>query len=438
MPEPYELTASQAAAQIRQGTLSPVTLCQSLLDRIDRFDGDIRAWVTIDREEVLETARRRETEVERGDPLGPLHGVPVGLKDIFNTDGMLTTAGSRIYAEFVPDYDATSVARIRRAGGIILGKAVTTEFATSDPSPTRNPWNLEHTPGGSSSGSSAAVAARMVPAATGSQTGGSTCRPAGYNGIVGLKPTYGRISRYGVVPVSWSLDHVGILVRSVADAALMLTAMSGFDPNDPGSLDLPVPDFARQMAQHNHPPRIGLVREYYSETATPEVWAHTEQVAQRLADAGAEVVELSLPDTFASCHSAQRIVMHVECAAFPRAILPGTGRRIRATHPLRHRNGLDNAGFQVPPGAAAATSVPRRHGGYGEAGRCRDDAGHRFTRAQGPQHDRRRRLPGALDFQRFAHGGRAVRAKRAGFAHGRPVRGPALRGRQAVGRGPMV
>ena len=145
MPEPYELTASQAAAQIRQGTLSPVTLCQSLLDRIDRFDGDIRAWVTIDRKEVLETARRRETEVERGDPLGPLHGVPVGLKDIFNTDGMLTTAGSRIYAEFVPDYDATSVARIRRAGGIILGKAVTTEFATSDPSPTRNPWNLEHT-----------------------------------------------------------------------------------------------------------------------------------------------------------------------------------------------------------------------------------------------------------------------------------------------------
>ena len=316
MPEPYELTASQAAAQIRQGTLSPVTLCRSLLDRIDRLDGDIRAWVTIDREEVLETARRRETEVERGDPLGPLHGVPVGLKDIFNTDGMLTTAGSRIYAEFVPDYDATSVARIRRAGGIILGKAVTTEFATSDPSPTRNPWNLEHTPGGSSSGSSAAVAARMVPAATGSQTGGSTCRPAGYNGIVGLKPTYGRISRYGVVPVSWSLDHVGILVRSVADAALMLTAMSGFDPNDPGSLDLPVPDFARQMAQHNHPPRIGLVREYYSETATPEVWAHTEEVAQRLADAGAEVVELSLLDTFASCHGAQRIVMHVECAAF--------------------------------------------------------------------------------------------------------------------------
>ena len=316
MPGPYELTVSEAAAQIRQGRLSPVALVESLLERIDRFDTDLRAWVTIDREDVLETARRRETEVDRGDPLGPLHGVPVALKDIFYTAGMLTAAGSKVYSEFVPRFDGTSVARIRRAGGIILGKAVTTEFATSDPSPTRNPWNREHTPGGSSSGSSAAVAARMVPAATGSQTGGSTCRPAGYNGIVGLKPTYGRISRYGVVPVSWSLDHVGILVRSVADAALMLTVMSGVDANDPGSLDLPVPDFARQMVQHNHPPRIGLVREYYSETATPEVWSHTEEVAQRLANAGAEVVELPLPDTFASCHSAQRIVMHVECAAF--------------------------------------------------------------------------------------------------------------------------
>ena len=307
MPGPYELTVSEAAAQIRQGRLSPVALVESLLERIDRFDADLRAWVTIDREDVLETARRRETEVDRGDPLGPLHGVPVALKDIFYTAGMLTAAGSKVYSEFVPRFDGTSVARIRRAGGIILGKAVTTEFATSDPSPTRNPW---------SSGSSAAVAARMAPAATGSQTGGSTCRPAGYNGIVGLKPTYGRISRYGVVPVSWSLDHVGILVRSVADAALMLTVMSGVDANDPGSLDLPVPDFTRQMVQHNHPPRIGLVREYYSETATPEVWSHTEEVAQRLADAGAVVVELPLPDTFASCHSAQRIVMHVECAAF--------------------------------------------------------------------------------------------------------------------------
>ena len=222
MPEPHELSVAEAAAQIREGTLSPVALVESLLARIDALDGDLQAWVTIDRDAVLSAAQQREAEVRQGDPLGLIHGVPVGLKDIFYTEGMLTACGSKVNADFVPDFDATSVAKIKAAGGIILGKAVTTEFASGDPSPTRNPWNLEHTPGGSSSGSCAAVAARMVPAALGSQTAGSTCRPAGYNGIVGMKATYGRISRYGVAPLSWSLDHVGILTRTVADAALML------------------------------------------------------------------------------------------------------------------------------------------------------------------------------------------------------------------------
>ena len=220
MPELHELSVAEAAAQIREGTLSPVALAESLLARIDALDGDLQAWVTIDRDAVISAAQQREAEVQRGEPLGPIHGVPVGLKDIFYTEGMLTACGSKVYADFVPEFDATSVAKIKAAGGVILGKAVTTEFASSDPSPTRNPWNLEHTPGGSSSGSSAAVAARMVPAALGSQTGGSTCRPAAYNGIVGVKPTYGRISRYGVTPLSWSLDHVGILTRTVADGAL--------------------------------------------------------------------------------------------------------------------------------------------------------------------------------------------------------------------------
>ena len=317
MPEPYELSVSEAAKQIRQGDLSPVELVESLLARIDALDGDLRAWVTIDRDDVMEMARRREIQAEWGGPLGPIHGVPVGLKDIFYTAGMLTACGSKVYADFVPEYDATSVANIKDAGGIILGKAVTTEFATSDPSPTRNPWNLEHTPGGSSSGSSAAVAARMVPAALGSQTGGSTCRPAAYNGIVGLKPSYGRISRYGVVPVSWSLDHVGILTRTVADAALMLNALSGEDDNDPGSLRLPVPDFTGQMNKAaGRAPRIGLIRDYFEDYASPEMWAHTEQVVHQLALAGAEVVDLPLPDSFSYAHSMQRIVMNVECAAF--------------------------------------------------------------------------------------------------------------------------
>ena len=344
MAEPYELSVVDAAAQIREGSLSPVALAESLLARIDALDGDLQAWVTIDREAVLNTARQREAEVRQGGPLGLIHGVPVGLKDIFYTAGMLTACGSRVYADFVPDFDATSVAKIKAAGGIVLGKAVTTEFATSDPSPTHNPWNLEHTPGGSSSGSSAAVAARMVPAALGSQTGGSTCRPAAYNGIVGLKPTYGRISRYGVVPVSWSLDHVGILTRTVADAALMLAVLSGEDDNDPGSLRHPVPDFSAQMAETNRPPRIGLVRQYYQDYATPEIWAHTESVANTLAEAGADVVELPLPESFAQVHSFQRIVMNVDCAGFHEA-----NHRIRAAdYGPRIRAGIE-MGLIIPP-----------------------------------------------------------------------------------------
>ena len=344
MAEPYELSLVDAAAQIREGSLSPVALAESLLARVDALDGDLQAWVTIDREAVLNTARQREAEVRQGGPLGLIHGVPVGLKDIFYTAGMLTACGSRVYADFVPDFDATSVAKIKAAGGIVLGKAVTTEFATSDPSPTHNPWNLEHTPGGSSSGSSAAVAARMVPAALGSQTGGSTCRPAAYNGIVGLKPTYGRISRYGVVPVSWSLDHVGILTRTVADAALMLAVLSGEDDNDPGSLRHPVPDFSAQMAETNRPPRIGLVRQYYQDYATPEIWAHTESVANTLAEAGADVVELPLPESFAQVHSFQRIVMNVDCAGFHEA-----NHRIRAAdYGPRIRAGIE-MGLIIPP-----------------------------------------------------------------------------------------
>ena len=317
MAEPYTLSVSEAAEQIRNQQLSPTAYAGELLERIDTHEPALQAWVTIDREEVLSTARQREQELASGTASGIMHGVPVGLKDIFYTAGMKTTTCSRIYADFVPDYDATCVARLKEAGAIILGKAVTTEFATSDPSPTRNPWNAAHTPGGSSSGSSVAVASGMCPAALGSQTGGSTCRPAAYNGIVGLKPTYGRISRYGVVPVSWSLDTVGILVRTVTDAALLLQAMAGYDANDPGSANVPVPDFQRTMENREGPPRLGLLNKgYFFDRATPEVRQHTEDMAQQLSQAGAIIEELELPESFATAPDVQRIVMNVECAAF--------------------------------------------------------------------------------------------------------------------------
>ena len=317
MAEPYTLSLSAAAALIRRRELSPVDYATALLARIDALEPALQAWVTLDRAGVLAAAAERERELARGGEPGLLHGVPIALKDIFYTAGLKTTACSRIYADFVPDYDATCVARLKAAGTVILGKAVTTEFATADPSPTRNPWHPEHTPGGSSSGSAVAVAAGMGPGALGSQTGGSTCRPAAYNGIVGLKPTYGRISRYGVVPVSWSLDTVGILTRRVADAALLLQAMAGYDDQDPGSANRPVPDYQKEMESWAGPPRIGLLNKgYFFDRATAEVRRHTAAAAQELAQAGAVIEELELPASFATAAESQRIVMNVECAAF--------------------------------------------------------------------------------------------------------------------------
>ena len=317
MAEPYTLSLGAAAALIRRRELSPVDYATALLARIDALEPALQAWVTLDREGALAAAAERERELERGAEPGLLHGIPLALKDIFYTAGLKTTACSRIYADFAPDYDATCVARLKAAGAVLLGKAVTTEFATSDPSPTRNPWNPEHTPGGSSSGSAVAVAAGMCPGALGSQTGGSTCRPAAYNGIVGLKPTYGRISRYGVVPVSWSLDTVGILTRRVADAALLLQAMAGYDDRDPGSANRPVPDYQGEMENWEGPPRIGLLNKgYFFDRATAEVQRHTAAAAQKLAQAGAVIEERELPASFATAADSQRIVMNVECAAF--------------------------------------------------------------------------------------------------------------------------
>ena len=314
--KPYQLSAAQAAAAIRSGDLSPMTLVEDLVQRIDELEPTLLAWVTVDREGALATAKASEIELEQSGPRGPLHGVPVGLKDIFYTAGLKTTAGSPLYADFIPEYDATSVAKFREAGAIVLGKTVTTEFADGDPSPTFNPWNLEHTPGGSSSGSGAAIAAGMIPIATGSQTVGSTLRPAAYNGIVGLKPTLGRISTYGVVPVSFSTDTVGIMVRTVEDAALTLDALAGYDPKDPASANVPVGQYHAAVYRRQTPPRIGLLKDFFYERAEEEVRSHTDSVAQKLAGAGAIVEEVTLPGYFAKSVEDIASVVWAETAAF--------------------------------------------------------------------------------------------------------------------------
>src|SRR6266853_783152 len=198
----HTMGGAEGAALVQRRGGSPVDVGAAGRTRLEAMEPTLQAWVSVDRHGALAAAKRCEQAIQQGDRSGALAGVTVGLKDIIYSSGLRTAAGSRVYANFVPTYDATVTVRLQQAGAIILGKTVTTEFATADPSPTHNPWNTEHTPGGSSSGSAAAVAARMIPAALDSQTGGSTLRPASYCGIVGLKPTYGRISRYGVIPVS--------------------------------------------------------------------------------------------------------------------------------------------------------------------------------------------------------------------------------------------
>ena len=309
----HTLDALDAARAIREKVLSPVDLVDALLERIERIDGRIQAWALVDRDGARLAARQAADEAARGVFRGPLHGVPFGAKDIFYSAGLPTEAGSKVMAGFVPDYDATSVARLKAAGAILLGKLHTTEFATTDPAPTRNPWNLACTPGGSSSGSAAAVGARMIPLSLGTQTIGSNVRPASYCGLVGLKPTFGRISTRGVFALSYTQDHVGLMARSVEDIALGLSVTAGHDPADPSSSREPVPDYLAALTRRRAP-RVGVLREFF-ERATPEVADVTAQAINRLVRAGADVEEAKLPPTFRAVAGAAYVITRSETAS---------------------------------------------------------------------------------------------------------------------------
>jgi aspartyl-tRNA(Asn)/glutamyl-tRNA(Gln) amidotransferase subunit A len=297
--EPAALGVREAADAIRAGAVSPVELVEACLARIRALDGALQAWVHVDAEGALAVARERAAEARAGRLRGPLHGVPVGVKDIFDVAGMPTTGGARPFAHTRPSVDAAAVARIRAAGAIVLGKTVTTEFAYRDPAPTRNPWNRSHTPGGSSAGSAAAVAARMAPVALGSQTVGSVLRPAAYCGVVGFKGTHGLVPVAGVIPLAWSLDHVGVLTRSVGDAALAMTVLAGRDL-EPASVSAP---------------RLALAPELLGR-ASPEVGAHVEAVADAFARAGATVSKIELPASFRELPAAGLTVLEAEAAAY--------------------------------------------------------------------------------------------------------------------------
>ena len=298
LTDPTDLGVIGAAAAIRSGALTSTDLVDACLARIAATDADVRAWVVVDADGARAAATACDEAVTAGRPLGALHGVPIGIKDIIDVAGLPTRAGAAAFAHAVPARDATLVGRLRAAGAVILGKTETTEFAFSDPAPTRNPWASDRTPGGSSSGSAATVAARQVPAAIGTQTGGSILRPAAYCGVVGLKGAYGAVPLDGVRTLAASLDHAGPLARSVADAAILEDVLAGTAST--------VATIAR--------PRIAIVPELMAE-ADPDLRAHLAGIIARLADAGAVIDEIALPSPFARIVAATRLIMSVEAAA---------------------------------------------------------------------------------------------------------------------------
>jgi aspartyl-tRNA(Asn)/glutamyl-tRNA(Gln) amidotransferase subunit A len=284
------------APRIRKKEISPVELTTAVLERIAAIDANVKAFITVMADEARAAAKAAEAAITRGKYLGPLHGIPVAVKDLYYTRGVKTTAGSKILADFVPDHDAAAVERLKQAGAIIIGKANTHEFAMSTwTPPTRNPWDLERIPGGSSGGSGAALAADECIAATGTDTGGSIRIPAAFCGVVGLKPTFGRVSRHGVVPLAWTADHAGPMTKTVEDAAIMLSVMAGYDPRDPATVDIPVPSYARALTGSIKGLRVGVPTEYFFSALDKEVEATVRTAIATLERLGASIEDIPLP-----------------------------------------------------------------------------------------------------------------------------------------------
>lgn len=295
-------SATDLARRIASKEVSPLEAMRAHLDRIAALDGTLRAFITVTAEPALEAARRAEQAVMEGRTAGPLHGVPLGPKDLFDTRGVRTTGGSRILADRVPEVDATVIARLTGAGAIVVGKLNMHEFAYGPEGlndhygHARNPWDAatHRIAGGSSSGSGAALASGLCAAALGSDTGGSIRIPASLCGITGLKPTYGRVSRAGVLPLSWSMDHAGPMARTVADCAVLLGVMAGYDPGDASTSVLPVPDYTAALTGSVKGLRVGLLRASFTDAAAPEVRAAVEAAARQLEMLGATVDEVSI------------------------------------------------------------------------------------------------------------------------------------------------
>ncbi|MCL4503511.1 MAG: Asp-tRNA(Asn)/Glu-tRNA(Gln) amidotransferase subunit GatA [Deltaproteobacteria bacterium] len=303
MTEPlYSLSISRLAPLLKRREVSPVEVTAALLERIKDRNGELNAYLTVDETGALEQAKAAEARLEQGDG-APLTGIPLALKDVMTTRGLRTTCASRILENFVPPFDATAVARLRREGAVVLGKVNMDEFAMGSSTensafgPTQNPWNRDYIPGGSSGGSAAAVAADLCIGSLGSDTGGSIRQPASHCGVVGLKPTYGRVSRYGLVAYASSLDQIGPLTKEVRDAALLLQAIAGHDPKDSTSVPQAVPDYAAALGREIKGLKIGVPKEYFGHGLDPEVEAAILAALKTLEGLGADLLDVSLPHT---------------------------------------------------------------------------------------------------------------------------------------------
>jgi aspartyl-tRNA(Asn)/glutamyl-tRNA(Gln) amidotransferase subunit A len=318
------LTIVEAAAGLRRKAFSPRELTEAALKRIDSIDNKLHCFITLTADVALHQAKEAEQDLRSGKDRGPLHGIPIALKDLYMTQGIRTTCHSAVLQNWVPDNDATAATKLREAGAILLGKVGMHEFAFGGPSvdapfpAVRNPWNTAHIPGGSSSGSGAALAAGLCYGSLGSDTGGSIRTPSSHCGVVGLKPTYGRVSRFGVIPLSWSLDHAGPMARNVEDCAILLQAVAGYDPKDPASAAVPAPDFRAALKNGIAGLRIGVPRAAWFdenlgvEPATEELF---NQALKTLEELGAAIIEID-GKPFSVARKANQTILVCEAYAY--------------------------------------------------------------------------------------------------------------------------
>src|SRR5881397_3333979 len=365
----HSLSASEAARLIRDGVISSEQLIEACLARVREVDEQVQAWTFLDPDYALAQARAADQFRLSGQPIGPLHGVPVGIKDIFDTADMPTENGSVIYAGRTPSRDATVVSMLRAAGAVIMGKTVTTEFAYFSPGKTRNPHNSEHTPGGSSSGSAAAVAGNMVPLAIGSQTNGSTIRPAAYCGVIGFKPTHGLISRYRVFPLSRTLDHVGLFARSIEDIALLVEQITGYDENDPDTRPRARIPFVEVAAEEPPlPPMFAFVKTARWDRVAGDAREAFAELTERLGD---RVEEIELSSGVEAALDWHRTIMEVELAAnLTREWNEGRAHLSASIRPRIERGRTTRALDYL----AALAHLPELHEGFAELFSQRYDA----------------------------------------------------------------